>query len=131
MKKHAFRSINVVPFIDVMLVLLAIVLTTASFISFQQMQVTLPGTEHQAPAQIQPDNLMLGIAANGDWLLQQSRITAAELRQHLQQLPEQQQIVLQVDQNAPFAAFVRLLDLFKQLGLEQRTSILSQQLESE
>lgn len=126
MKKHHFRQINVVPFIDVMLVLLAIVLTTASFVTFQQMQVQLPETRHQAPVQVQEQALMLGINAEGEWLLEDQRISPTALRQQLQTMPTEQSIILQVDQQAPFAAFTALLDLLKALDLQQRSSILSQ-----
>jgi len=42
MKK--FDSINVIPFIDIMLVLLAIVLTTATFVANGQLDIALPSS---------------------------------------------------------------------------------------
>ena len=51
MKK--FDQINVIPFIDIMLVLLAIVLTSASFISQGKIPVTPPHLAHHHRARRQ------------------------------------------------------------------------------
>ena len=42
MKRERFDKINVVPFIDIVLVLLVIVLATASFINKKSVKVDLP-----------------------------------------------------------------------------------------
>ena len=46
-----FDTINVIPFIDIMLVLLAIVLTTATFISNGQLDIALPESGADVQAQ--------------------------------------------------------------------------------
>lgn len=43
-----FDQINVIPFIDIMLVLLAIVLTTATFVAQGRIPLQLPEAEHAA-----------------------------------------------------------------------------------
>ena len=57
-----FDQINMIPFIDIMLVLLAIVLTTASFISQGLIPVDLPKAEQSEPAK--GDEKSLEIAIN-------------------------------------------------------------------
>ena len=42
-------QINVIPFIDVMLVLLAVVLTTATFVAQGKIPVSLPGATEAEP----------------------------------------------------------------------------------
>ena len=42
MDEKPFESINVIPFVDIMLVLLTMVLTTATFISTGRIPVSLP-----------------------------------------------------------------------------------------
>ena len=46
MREKSFDSINVVPFIDIMLVLLTIVLATATFIQTGAIPVSLPETSY-------------------------------------------------------------------------------------
>lgn len=46
MDDKPFESLNVIPFVDIMLVLLTMVLTTASFIAVGRIPLSLP---HAAP----------------------------------------------------------------------------------
>lgn len=64
MKK--FDDINIIPFIDIMLVLLAIVLITASFISQGKIKVNLP--QAKSTVEVQADDMakLLAITKNGD-----------------------------------------------------------------
>lgn len=132
MKRRRFDHINVVPFIDVMLVLLAIVLTTASFISFQQMRVILPQTQNQTPAESLKQPLEIGINAQGQFLLQNTGqsspglVSLEQLKAQLSTVKPQQQILIQADAQSPFTAFVQLLEILDELGLQQQSSILTQ-----
>ena len=58
-----FENINVIPFIDIMLVLLAIVLTTATFIVEGKLDIRLPESKSQAKLD-QPDRRELAIHEN-------------------------------------------------------------------
>ncbi|OYV24794.1 MAG: energy transducer TonB, partial [Halothiobacillus sp. 20-54-6] len=59
-----FDQINVIPFIDIMLVLLAIVLTTATFIAQGEISVNLPEAKSAQPVSIEPV-LMITVNATG------------------------------------------------------------------
>lgn len=56
-----FDQINMIPFIDIMLVLLAIVLTTATFVSQGLIEVNLPNAQQvsEAPGDKEPLKLRL------------------------------------------------------------------------
>lgn len=125
MKRRRFDQINVVPFIDVMLVLLAIVLTTASFIQFQVLDVALPKTEHQASAQNDDKATALAIDAQGEWQWQTEPMTKQALVETLTQTPPQR-IALEVDEQAPFDSFVQLMDTLTQLNLTDRVQLITQ-----
>ena len=61
-------QINVIPFIDVMLVLLAIVLTTATFIVEGRLPIRLPTAESQAePAVTEPVEIAIDAAGQLYW----------------------------------------------------------------
>ncbi len=49
MDEKPFESMNVIPFVDIMLVLLTIVLTTSSFITTGRIPVNLPQASKSAP----------------------------------------------------------------------------------
>ena len=58
-----FDQINVIPFIDIMLVLLAIVLTTATFISQGLIEVNLPAADNAVAMKEQHKSLEISIDA--------------------------------------------------------------------
>jgi biopolymer transport protein ExbD len=60
-----FESINVVPFIDIMLVLLVIVLTTATFVAKGVIPVELPSSK-SAEKEEKREKITITIKQNGD-----------------------------------------------------------------
>lgn len=116
MKK--FDSINVIPFIDIMLVLLAIVLTTATFVSNGRLDIDLPASSSSAV----PDNIKrLEIAVNRDGVLfingVENTLDQAELQ--LQLLPKETPILLMMDETVEFKQFVSVIDVLKKLSLDK------------
>ncbi len=113
-----FDTINVLPFIDIMLVLLAIVLTTATFIAQGDLPITLPTAPHATPAQGSPA-LTLSINPAGALFLNNQPITRDALDAQLAPLPPSTPVVLQVDKDTPFGDFVAVVDLLKARHLDQ------------
>lgn len=113
MKK--FDQINVIPMIDVMLVLLAIVLTTATFIAQDKLNIELPKTQQtqQAkPSQLQKA-LRIAINAKNQIFVNEQTATLNQLKLHLEHLIADQPIVLRVDRKADFGTFTQVIDLLK------------------
>lgn len=115
-----FDQINVIPMIDVMLVLLAIVLTSASFIVQDKLNIELPKTQ-QTDSYTPPDTPSLRLAINADnqYFLNDQPINLSALESQLQQLDSDQTIELRVDQKAAFGTFTKLIDLLKKYQLNQ------------
>lgn len=115
-----FDQINVIPMIDVMLVLLAIVLTSASFIVQNKLNIELPETQ-QTDSYTPPETLSLRLAINADnqYFLNDQPISFDELARQLQQADSDQPIELRVDQKAEFGPFTKLIDLLKKYQLNQ------------
>ncbi len=119
-----FDQINVIPFIDIMLVLLAIVLTSATFISQGRLDINVPKASNQIPmADIQ--QIDLAIDKNLVIYFQQTPVSIDELKSHIVDVDRQSKITLRVDQQVPFQNFVQVLDLLKQQDFE-RLSIITQ-----
>ncbi len=112
-----FDQINVIPFIDIMLVLLAIVLTTASFIAQGIIEVELPEAEAAQP--MQDEQLVeITIDAAQNYYFDSEALSLDDLEQRLQSLEKQTPIVLRVDKAARFEYFVAVIDLLKQAQLK-------------
>jgi len=114
MDENQFESLNMVPFIDIMLVLLTIVLTTSSFIASGKIPVNLP----QASAS-QPDNQKvetIAIDAKGAVYFRAQPVATEQLKQQLAELNRDTPVLLQADQAVQLQRFIDVADLLKQLG---------------
>lgn len=112
MKK--FDQINVIPFIDIMLVLLAIVLTSASFISQGKIPVT-PPTSRTITALDDSirDSRLITIQHSGALYLDDQPISASELESRISGWNNEQNVNLKIDAQAPFAHFIRIGDMLR------------------
>lgn len=109
-----FDSMNVIPLIDVMLVLLAIVLLTASFIVHDKIDIQLPKTENTAS--YNPEDrikLNLSLDHSGQIYWDGEAIQTEGLNQKMAQLDRDTLIQLRVDQAVEFHFFVTLMDIVK------------------
>ena len=120
MKMKRVDSINVIPFIDIMLVLLVMVLTTATFIRTGLIPVELPDAKGTA-AEHKPSELKLTIQKDGVLMLDESKtpISLGEFEQRVVAGGKEMTVVLYSDKNAAFQNFVGVMDVLKRLGHEQ------------
>jgi biopolymer transport protein ExbD len=113
-----FDQINVIPFIDIMLVLLVMVLTTATFIKQGVIPVDLPKAEQKTEAP-EIKELRISITKSGSLFLDDKEVTFDELKQKLSGISKDQNVILRSDKEATFQQFVSVMDLLKSLKHEQ------------
>lgn len=117
MKK--FDSINVIPFIDIMLVLLAIVLTTATFISQGLIKVALPEAKSgQELSKTDQKKVEIAISQNGEFFFNKEPVEFLTLLIRLDDLKREDMIIIRSDEKAEYRYFVKLLDELKLRKLE-------------
>ena len=112
-----FDTINVVPFIDIMLVLLVIVLTTASFIQTGLIKLDLPTSSAEAEEK-EKKELKISIKKNGDIFFNKKQIAHEEVERVLLTHNKKDPIYLYSDKNATFQNFVFILDILKKNAYE-------------
>ena len=114
MSMKRFDQINMIPFIDIMLVLLAIVLTTASFISQGMIPVDLPKAEQaQAPSDSDEKTLEITINANNALFFDGQAIKPEELASKLEAKTNTTSILLNKNKEKAFEYFIQDLDVIK------------------
>ena len=116
MKK--FDQINIIPFIDIMLVLLAIVLITASFISQGKIEVNVPKASNAVTLQADDLAKLLTVTKTGEFYLNDEEITPLALEEKIKNWPEGQKITLKVDEKTPFQYFVNITDIIAKFNLK-------------
>ncbi len=107
-----FDTINVVPFIDIMLVLLVIVLTTASFIQTGLIKLDLPTSSSEVEEKPKKE-LKISIKKNGDIFFDKQEIAHKDVEKILLTHNKKDPIHLYSDKNATFQNFVFILDILK------------------
>ncbi len=107
-----FEAINVVPFIDIMLVLLVIVLTTATFVAQGIIPVDLP--KSQTHSQDKPkEPLRITIKDDGAVFLNKEATTLDSLETTLKSGDVKRPVEIHCDQQSAFKYFVSVIDLLK------------------
>ncbi len=114
MKIKKFDSINVIPFIDVLLVLLAIVLMTSTFIAKGVIPVSLPETK-SAQKMKEKKEFTIYIDSQNFYYINKNKISFSELQVELSTKEKESLILIKSDKKADFETFVSLLDFLKTL----------------
>ena len=110
-------QINVIPLVDVMLVLLVIVLTTATFISSGQIPVNLAkakevGNHKEAP-------IVITLTADGTLFLNDRAVPEGDLQGVLAAEPRESSVVVRADKVTLLERFVSVVDEVRGLGFQQ------------
>jgi len=125
MNEKEFDYINVIPLVDVMLVLLTIVLTTSTFIATGAVRVELPQAS-KSPAEILKTQT-IEIDVSGNLYLNGHLIALDELRRSLQTTPRETPLLIRADRNIRLQVFVDVLDVVKRLEFK-RVSLQTQEM---
>ncbi len=116
--RKRFDEINVIPFIDIMLVLLVMVLTTATFIKQGVIPVELPEAKTTTKEDVQKE-VTVYVNAKGEMFFEKEQVGLAALEEKLSKLSKEQTVVLRSDKESRFQDFVSVMDILKRLNHEQ------------
>lgn len=117
MDEKQFESMNMIPFIDIMLVLLTIVLTTSSFIAGGRITVNLP--QASASAADAKELETIEIDAAGTVYYAGAAIGIEPLKARLAALASNTPFLLRADKAVPLQQFIDVADALKQLGFSR------------
>lgn len=116
MDEKGFDCINVIPFIDIMLVLLTIVLTTATFIANGTIPVNLPKAESSTT---DSRGLTVEISQAGKVYFQGVECSIASLRTALASENRQIPFLIRADRTVALQSFVDVLGVVRELGFSK------------
>ncbi len=117
------EGINVVPLIDVVLVLLAIVLTISTFVASGAIKLDLPKA---ASAQTHPSQkIEIALNENGEMYWNGTIVSQAQLVTNISGLNAQSSVSVRGDKKAFFNDFIFILDNLKLKKIE-KISIITQ-----
>ena len=106
---------NVVPFIDIMLVLLVIVLTTATFVARGVIPIDL--SDSTSSDKITKEiPLEITIKSNGDIFFNKEQVVKENIITKLEKFKKKTVITISCDKNSKFENFVYIIDILKDKG---------------
>ena len=109
MKK--FDSINIIPFVDVLLVLLAIIIISSTLVEKKIIPLSLASAS--ASKVLKSDDVVLSIRKDGKVYFKKQLITIDALDVKLEKLSKNTFIAINCDKDTLFSSFVAVLDLIK------------------
>ena len=117
MDDKQFENLNMVPFIDIMLVLLVIVLTTSTFIASGKIPVSLPQASSQDKAE--PESLVISIKVKGELFFLNKEVSLAELKNEVAPCPKDKPFLLHADKRVALQEFIKVADMLNASGFTQ------------
>ncbi|ADO46045.1 MAG: biopolymer transporter ExbD [Hydrogenobacter thermophilus] len=114
MEDREFKDINVIPLVDIMLVLLTIVLITATFVVQGSIPVNLPTAKSQEVRELK--GFEIAITKSGEILFEGKRVSLEDLERIISTANRDANIKVLADKDASVQSLVSVLDSLKRLG---------------
>ena len=117
MRRERFDKMNVVPFIDIVLVLLVIVLATSTFIQNKTIKVDLPSSSSKVD--MPKKSINISVDSSGKYFYDKTLLSFDEIKLKIDELnPTKDIISLNMDKSSMFKYFIDLMDILKQKGFK-------------
>ena len=117
MEEKEFDYINVIPFVDIMLVLLTIVLTTATFIARGEIPVNIPEAKNREGESEPP--VVITLTANGQLFINESEVRESGFEEDLDGYSSNSSILIRADKTVYIERLIRVIDGLKGKGFER------------
>lgn len=112
------EGLNIIPFIDIMLVLLAIVLSISTFIAHGKIQIDLPKSEISNNINENKDKLSILIDKNNNFFINDKLNSLEEIAIKINNTDLKTPIELKSDKNAKFESFIQIIEILKRKNHE-------------
>jgi len=125
MRRERFDKMNVVPFIDIVLVLLVIVLATATFVTNKAIKVDLPSASSKKSEE--KKSIYISVNKEGKYFYDKDELDLENIKENLMKLdPKKDLVSLKMDKSSEFRYFVNIIDILKTKGFENISIITKQ-----
>ncbi len=125
MRRERFDKMNVVPFIDIVLVLLVIILATSTFVKNKSIKVDLPSASSKKSEE--KKSIQIAVNKEGTYSYGKEILSLELIKEKLMKLdPKKDLISLRMDKSSEFRYFVDVIDILKTKGFENISIITKQ-----
>lgn len=119
-------EINLIPFIDILLVVLIFLMLTTTYSKFTELQVNLPVADAQAPRQ-KPTEIIVAVASDGRYAVNRDALDGASVDTLVVALRRAAQgqddpvVIISADAAATHQSVINVMDAARRAGLVQIT----------
>lgn len=119
-------EINLIPFIDVLLVVLIFVMMSASFSKFNELELNLPSADGRVPEQ-RPQEILVGVNAQGGYSLQRQPLGRVDIKTLTEALAaaarsqDNPMVIIQADARSSHQSVVQVLEAARRSQLNHIT----------
>jgi len=113
-EEKEFDYINVIPFIDIMLVLLTVVLTSSTFIAQGTIPLDLPRVTNSQSETLK--TLSIEIDRTGGIFMNASPLSLLDLKGYIRQYNRETPVLIRADRELRLQVFVDVIDIVKDTG---------------
>jgi biopolymer transport protein ExbD len=119
-------EINLIPFIDVLLVILIFVMLTTSYAKFTELKITLPKANAQAPKN-RPKELVVLVTSDGRYMVNQEMVDGHSVELLTASLSraagvaKDTVVIVSADAAATHQSVINVMDAARRAGLTQLT----------
>ncbi|WP_163499397.1 TonB system transport protein ExbD [Helicobacter suis] len=107
-------GLNIVPFIDVMLVLLALVLSVSTFIAQGKIKVNLPSASSAEKAGKEDKKVTIVVDKSDGIFIDDKQKSLEQLRALISTLDPKTLVDLRSDKDSKFGTFIEIIDILKE-----------------
>ncbi|OPF63850.1 MULTISPECIES: biopolymer transporter ExbD [unclassified Hydrogenophaga] len=119
-------EINLIPFIDILLVVLIFLMLTTTYSKYTQLQVNLPVADSEAQRSA-PKEVIVSVSSDGRYAINQSMLDGSSVESLTRALEEATQdtrdmvIIISADAAATHQSVINVMDAARRAGLVQIT----------
>ena len=134
-RRGSFREdpeINLVPFIDVLIVIVIFLAVTTTYSKYSELQINLPTADANRPAD-RPSHIRVGISSSGQYVVNKTTVVfntpdgfAGELRRAAGSNPDPM-IIINADANATHQSVINVMEAARLAGFGKITFTTQQQ----
>ena len=110
-------SLNLVPFIDIMLVLLVIVLMSASFSVSSQLPIQIPQVDEGAQNSLESKRIHIALDKDGKMYINSQQVDKVAMQGYLRSLDSKTSVIIKADKDANVQQFVEIMSALQYFGL--------------
>lgn len=120
-------EINMIPFIDILLVTLIFLMVATTYNKFSELQISLPNAQKETVTK-HPKEITVMLNAAGEYAINKERVLyknteqlAAHLKNHADMIKGEATVIIAADGNAPHQNVVNILEAARLAGLHRLT----------